>query len=131
MIEEDPLDSRASLLSGSLSAQVVSYARGVDWRYSRHSAPQYFRVEDSETAVIAEILRPAARSKASSPRPLWAMIVPRTPKGWRCLPEIDGTIYCHSHIVEHGDDNAGDSHLTMARVGSGLRARIDTASDNI
>jgi xylulose-5-phosphate/fructose-6-phosphate phosphoketolase len=47
-----------------------------------------------------------ARSKGFSERPIWPMIILRTPKGWTCPPEIDGKKcegYWRSHQVPMGD----------------------------
>ena len=65
--------------------------------------------------VVDEIRQIQARARASSnapiQRPIWPMIVFRTPKGWTCPPEIDGKKcedYWRSHQVPMGDmDKAG------------------------
>jgi xylulose-5-phosphate/fructose-6-phosphate phosphoketolase len=47
-----------------------------------------------------------ARDKRFSERPIWPMIIFRTPKGWTCPPEIDGKKcegYWRSHQVPMGD----------------------------
>src|SRR5258708_9119599 len=46
------------------------------------------------------------RGKGFSERPIWPMIILRTPKGWTCPPEIDGKKcegYWRSHQVPMGD----------------------------
>jgi len=59
-------------------------------------------------AIVGDIQRikdDAGRS-GSMKRPLWPMIVLRTPKGWTCPPEIDGKRtedYWRSHQVPMGD----------------------------
>jgi len=63
-------------------------------------------------AVLEDIqrIKANAHQKASGVRPLWPMIVLRTPKGWTCPPQIDGKRtedYWRSHQVPMGDmDNA-------------------------
>ena len=58
--------------------------------------------------VVAEIKQiwADAHTKGFSRRPLWPMIILRTPKGWTCPPEIDGKKcedYWRSHQVPMGD----------------------------
>ncbi|UVT16092.1 MAG: phosphoketolase family protein [Nitrospira sp.] len=58
-------------------------------------------------AVVTDLrrIRAAAREGAEK-RPIWPMIVLRTPKGWTCPPEIDGKRtedYWRSHQVPMGD----------------------------
>ncbi|MBX3319772.1 MAG: phosphoketolase family protein [Nitrospira sp.] len=59
-------------------------------------------------AIVGDIQRikdDAGRS-GSMKRPLWPMIILRTPKGWTCPPEIDGKRtedYWRSHQVPMGD----------------------------
>jgi xylulose-5-phosphate/fructose-6-phosphate phosphoketolase len=59
-------------------------------------------------AAVADIktIQVDARSKGFSERPIWPMIILRTPKGWTCPPEIDGKKcegYWRSHQVPMGD----------------------------
>ena len=59
-------------------------------------------------AAVAEIrkIQADARGKGFSERPIWPMIILRTPKGWTCPPEIDGKKcedYWRSHQVPMGD----------------------------
>jgi xylulose-5-phosphate/fructose-6-phosphate phosphoketolase len=58
--------------------------------------------------AIAQIkkIQADARVKGFSERPIWPMIILRTPKGWTCPPEIDGKKcedYWRSHQVPMGD----------------------------
>src|SRR5271166_3024377 len=58
--------------------------------------------------VVAEIKQiwADARTKGFNQRPLWPMIILRTPKGWTCPAEIDGKKcedYWRSHQVPMGD----------------------------
>src|SRR5690348_17283550 len=58
--------------------------------------------------VVTEIrqIQADARTKGFKGRPIWPMIVLRTPKGWTCPPEIDGKKcedYWRSHQVPMGD----------------------------
>ncbi|MDH4305058.1 MAG: phosphoketolase family protein [Nitrospira sp.] len=58
--------------------------------------------------VVQDIqrIKADARRKGMKQRPLWPMIVLRTPKGWTCPPEIDGKRtedYWRSHQVPMGD----------------------------
>ncbi len=63
-------------------------------------------------SIVRDIgrIKAAARQDRSMKRPLWPMIVLRTPKGWTCPPQIDGKRtedYWRSHQVPMGDmDNA-------------------------
>jgi xylulose-5-phosphate/fructose-6-phosphate phosphoketolase len=63
-------------------------------------------------SIMSDIqrIKDAARRDGAKERPLWPMIVLRTPKGWTCPPQIDGKRtedYWRSHQVPMGDmDNA-------------------------
>ncbi len=60
---------------------------------------------DAVTTEIQEIWGDA-RTKGFSRRPIWPMIILRSPKGWTCPPEIDGKKcegYWRSHQVPMGD----------------------------
>jgi xylulose-5-phosphate/fructose-6-phosphate phosphoketolase len=62
---------------------------------------------DEVTAEIQKIWS-NARTKGFSGRPIWPMIILRSPKGWTCPPEIDGKKcedYWRSHQVPMGDMN--------------------------
>lgn len=67
-------------------------------------------VMDTVTADIRQIWSDA-RTKGITVRPIWPMIILRTPKGWTCPAEIDGKKcedYWRSHQVPMGDmDKAG------------------------
>jgi xylulose-5-phosphate/fructose-6-phosphate phosphoketolase len=67
-------------------------------------------VMDTVTADIQRIWSDA-RTKGITGRPVWPMIILRTPKGWTCPAEIDGKKcedYWRSHQVPMGDmDKAG------------------------
>jgi xylulose-5-phosphate/fructose-6-phosphate phosphoketolase len=59
-------------------------------------------------AAVADIkkIQADARGRGFSERPIWPMIILRTPKGWTCPPEIDGKKcedYWRSHQVPMGD----------------------------
>jgi xylulose-5-phosphate/fructose-6-phosphate phosphoketolase len=59
-------------------------------------------------SVVNDIrrIKDAATQGGSAQRPLWPMIVLRTPKGWTCPPQIDGKRtedYWRSHQVPMGD----------------------------
>lgn len=59
-------------------------------------------------SVVSDIerIKAAVRRGGSTQRPLWPMIVLRTPKGWTCPPQIDGKRtedYWRSHQVPMGD----------------------------
>ena len=67
--------------------------------------PQLAATLDTVVARIKEIWHDA-RSNGNVKRPLWPMIVLRTPKGWTCPKEIDGKKcedYWRSHQVPMGD----------------------------
>lgn len=66
------------------------------------------RMADTLDSVMSDIerIKGAARQGDSVQRPLWPMIVLRTPKGWTCPPQIDGKRtedYWRSHQVPMGD----------------------------
>ena len=68
--------------------------------------------------VIAEIRRiqHEARTKGFSRRPLWPMIVMRTPKGWTCPKEIDGKRvegYWRAHQVPMGEMHENPEHVRI------------------
>jgi xylulose-5-phosphate/fructose-6-phosphate phosphoketolase len=67
-------------------------------------------VLDTVTAEIQQIWS-EARTRGITERPVWPMIILRTPKGWTCPAEIDGKKcedYWRSHQVPMGDmDKAG------------------------
>ena len=59
-------------------------------------------------AVMQDIqrIKTVSRKEGTPKRPLWPMIVLRTPKGWTCPPQIDGKRtedYWRSHQVPMGD----------------------------
>jgi xylulose-5-phosphate/fructose-6-phosphate phosphoketolase len=65
---------------------------------------------DAISAEIREIWR-SAREDGKVERPIWPMIVLRTPKGWTCPSEIDGKKcedYWRSHQVPMGDMDSED-----------------------
>ena len=66
---------------------------------------QLAAVMDTVTAEIKQIWNDA-RSRGIQGRPVWPMIVLRTPKGWTCPAEIDGKKcedYWRSHQVPMGE----------------------------
>jgi xylulose-5-phosphate/fructose-6-phosphate phosphoketolase len=71
-------------------------------------------VLDEVVAEIKQIWAEARSASASGKiikRPIWPMIVFRTPKGWTCPPEIDGKKcedYWRSHQVPMGDMDKSD-----------------------
>ena len=71
---------------------------------------QLAAVMDTVTAEIQQIWSDA-RTEGIPGRPVWPMIILRTPKGWTCPAEIDGKKcedYWRSHQVPMGDmDKAG------------------------
>ena len=61
---------------------------------------------DEVIGEIQQIQRDARKNGFKGTRPIWPMIVLRTPKGWTCPPEIDGKKcegYWRSHQVPMGD----------------------------
>ncbi|NJN68999.1 MAG: phosphoketolase family protein [Nitrospira sp.] len=87
---------------------------GYSPRYVEGSDPweMHRLMADTLDSVLKDIegIKAAARRDGSIERPLWPMIVLRTPKGWTCPPQIDGKRtedYWRSHQVPMGDmDNA-------------------------
>jgi xylulose-5-phosphate/fructose-6-phosphate phosphoketolase len=68
--------------------------------------------------VVSEIrvIQAAARQNGSMQRPLWPMIVLRSPKGWTCPPEIDGKKtedYWRSHQVPMGEMHENPEHIRI------------------
>lgn len=86
--------------------------RGYGYRphYVEGSNPweMHERMAATLDSVLKDIedIKAAARRGGSIERPLWPMIVLRTPKGWTCPPQIDGKRtedYWRSHQVPMGD----------------------------
>jgi xylulose-5-phosphate/fructose-6-phosphate phosphoketolase len=68
--------------------------------------------------IVAEIrrIKADARRNGATKRPLWPMIVLRTPKGWTCPKEIDGKRtedYWRSHQVPMGEMHENASHVRV------------------
>src|SRR5690349_5039119 len=68
--------------------------------------------------VIGEIqrIRANARENGFTERPLWPMIVLRTPKGWTCPKEIDGRRtegYWRAHQVPMGEMHENPAHVRI------------------
>jgi xylulose-5-phosphate/fructose-6-phosphate phosphoketolase len=69
-------------------------------------------------SVVAEIrsIQANARDRRSAERPLWPMIVLRTPKGWTCPKEIDGKRTedsWRSHQVPMGEMHEKPGHVKL------------------
>ena len=72
------------------------------------SKTMHQQMAETLDAVLADIkkIQSDARSKGFKQRPIWPMVILRTPKGWTCPPEIDGKKcegYWRSHQVPMGD----------------------------
>ena len=70
--------------------------------------------------VIGEIrdIQAEARKKGFSKRPVWPMIVMRTPKGWTCPKEIDGKReegYWRSHQVPMSQIRGNPGHVRILK----------------
>src|SRR5439155_1635138 len=68
--------------------------------------------------IIEEIrgIKADARRNGASKRPLWPMLVLRTPKGWTCPKEVDGKRtegYWRSHQVPMGEMHQNASHVSV------------------
>jgi xylulose-5-phosphate/fructose-6-phosphate phosphoketolase len=68
--------------------------------------------------VIGDIrnIQADARKNGFSKRPIWPMIVMRTPKGWTCPKEIDGTKeegYWRSHQVPMSEMRGNPGHVRI------------------
>ena len=68
--------------------------------------------------VIGEIrnIQADARKNGFSKRPIWPMIVMRTPKGWTCPKEIDGKReegYWRSHQVPMSEMRGNPGHVRI------------------
>ena len=73
---------------------------------------------DTLETVIKEIhsIKMDARRNGFKKRPLWPMIVLRTPKGWTCPKEIDGKRtegYWRSHQVPMGEMHENPAHVRL------------------
>ncbi len=71
--------------------------------------------------VIGEIrgIQAEARKKGFSKRPVWPMIVMRTPKGWTCPKEIDGKReegYWRSHQVPMSQIRGNPGHVRILEL---------------
>ena len=71
--------------------------------------------------VIGEIrnIQADARKKGFSKRPIWPMIVMRTPKGWTCPKEIDGKReegYWRSHQVPMSEMRGNPGHVRILEI---------------
>jgi xylulose-5-phosphate/fructose-6-phosphate phosphoketolase len=68
--------------------------------------------------IVDEIqrIKADARQNGATERPLWPMIVLRTPKGWTCPKEIDGKRtedYWRSHQVPMGEMHENPAHVRI------------------
>jgi xylulose-5-phosphate/fructose-6-phosphate phosphoketolase len=68
--------------------------------------------------VIGEFrrIKANARENGFTERPLWPMIVFRTPKGWTCPKEIDGRRtegYWRAHQVPMGEMHETPAHVRI------------------
>jgi xylulose-5-phosphate/fructose-6-phosphate phosphoketolase len=75
---------------------------------SRDHAPAHGRTLDGIVHDLERIKADAQQATDGAKRPLWPMIVLRSPKGWTCPKEIDGKRtedYWRSHQVPMGDMN--------------------------
>jgi xylulose-5-phosphate/fructose-6-phosphate phosphoketolase len=75
------------------------------------------QMADTLDAVVADIkaIWQGARGKGRVARPMWPMIVLRTPKGWTCPHEIDGKLcegYWRAHQVPMADMDKPE-HITV------------------
>ena len=73
---------------------------------------------DTLETVVKEIqrIKGDARKNGFKKRPLWPMIVFRTPKGWTCPKEIDGKRtedYWRSHQVPMGEMHENPAHVRL------------------
>ena len=71
--------------------------------------------------VIGEIrnIQADARKNGFSKRPIWPMIVMRTPKGWTCPKEIDGKReegYWRSHQVPMSEMRGNPGHVRILEI---------------
>ena len=73
--------------------------------------------ETLETAIVdIQKIQQAARSGEFSGRPIWPMIVLRSPKGWTCPKEIDGKRcegYWRSHQVPMSEMHENPDHVRV------------------
>jgi xylulose-5-phosphate/fructose-6-phosphate phosphoketolase len=79
--------------------------------------PMHQQMAATLDRVVADIqqIRVDARERGVSKRPMWPMIVLRTPKGWTCPREIDGKLcegYWRSHQVPMSDMDRPE-HITV------------------
>ena len=86
--------------------------------------------------VMGEIrrIKANARENGFTERPLWPMIVLRTPKGWTCPKEIDGRRtegYWRAHQVPMGEMHENPlTRSELLRLGGGHASRPALCQDD-
>ncbi len=102
--------------------ELKSLFTGYGWKpyFVEGSEPETMHrlMADTMDTVIAEIktIQSNARSKGASERPLWPMIVLKTPKGWTGPKEVDGLKtegFWRSHQVPITDMESNPGHIKL------------------
>ena len=112
--------SNPTLLARVTREELEQLLRGYGWtpHFVEGSDPELMHQQmaatlDRAVAQIAEI-KAAARAPGSHPRPLWPMIVLKSPKGWTGPKEIDGVPNegtFRAHQVPLADPATNPAHL--------------------
>jgi xylulose-5-phosphate/fructose-6-phosphate phosphoketolase len=96
--------------------ELVSLLEGYGWRPLLVSGDEPEAVHQELAAALDEALDEIADAKGTSGRPLWPMIVLRTPKGWTGPKEIDGLPVegtWRAHQVPITDPRESADHLRL------------------
>jgi xylulose-5-phosphate/fructose-6-phosphate phosphoketolase len=96
--------------------ELVSLLEGYGWRPLLVSGDEPEAVHQELAAALDEALDEIADAKGASGRPLWPMIVLRTPKGWTGPKEIDGVPVegtWRAHQVPITDPRENGDHLRL------------------
>jgi xylulose-5-phosphate/fructose-6-phosphate phosphoketolase len=104
-----PKDELAKLLEG--------YGYKPYFVEGKDPEPMHRQMAEMVDTVVADIRKiwKDARERGRIERPMWPMIVLRSPKGWTCPHEIDGKLcegYWRSHQVPMGDMDKPE-HVTI------------------
>lgn len=87
--------------------ELESLFKGYGWKpyFVEGTAPMEMHKKMAQTLeiVVKEIkqIQKNARDNGDATRPVWPMIVLRTPKGWTCPKEVDGLVCEDSHNAYH------------------------------
>ena len=108
----------ARIPHAELEALFVGYGYQPHFVEGDDPADMHQKMAATLDRVLAEIrsIQSAARTKGTSERPTWPMIVLRSPKGWTGPKQVDGKItegHWRSHQVPVGDAHNKSAHLEL------------------